>query len=176
MRATEMVTFIQLQCEYQYDFATDIDGDYVLTNDHTDLVDSIVSAYAAFDDAEVGDDEDDGSEESIVKVGGIPRSYAALMFHLRAGHARCISVRDALALRGVLLLMNDGRLGVTIGTRGVIESAGEDLGLLLVREPTRYISAFLIPGVEYPAKIRRLPTVYPRWPTTTIEGNLEEEE
>lgn len=167
-----MTTFIQLECEYRYDFPSDVDDDYVLTNDHADVMESVNSAHSAFLDM---DDEDVETAEVRMVSGGLPGTYNALMFHLRAGHAQSISVENALKERGIVLLMDDGRIGITIGSRGVIESAGEDLGLLLVRVPERYISAFLLPGVEYPSRIRRMPTVYPRWPSTTIEGSIEEE-
>ncbi|MDZ5076729.1 hypothetical protein [Nesterenkonia sp. HG001] len=43
---------------------------------------------------------------------------------------------------------DDGRLGV-VTPRGVVESAGEQLGLILSPEPGRYRGYFPVPGVRY---------------------------
>lgn len=53
-----------------------------------------------------------------------------------------------LNVRGLVLAMPDGRLGLTVGRGRVVESYGAGLAVILTPEPGRYTEAFKVPGVQ----------------------------
>lgn len=53
-----------------------------------------------------------------------------------------------LNMRGLVLRLVDGRLGLSIGKGRVIESRGAGLSVVIAPEPGRYSEAFAVPGVQ----------------------------
>ncbi|WP_427017878.1 hypothetical protein ACQCSX_04485 [Pseudarthrobacter sp. P1] len=51
--------------------------------------------------------------------------------------------------RGAIVVLADGRVGLTAGRGAVIESAGESLAIIRTPEPGRYVAAWQIPGAQY---------------------------
>jgi len=61
--------------------------------------------------------------------------------------ARNAAAPVALDVRGLVVGLADGRLGLTIGRGRVIESYGDGLAVVTNPEPGRYVEAFTVPGV-----------------------------
>jgi hypothetical protein len=61
--------------------------------------------------------------------------------------ARNTAVPIQTDIRGLLVGLADGRLGLTIGRGRVVESHGDGLTVVTVPEPGRYVEAFAVPGV-----------------------------
>lgn len=61
--------------------------------------------------------------------------------------ARNAAVPVRLDIRGLVVGLPDGRLGLTVGRGRVIESYGSGLTVVTVPEPGRYVEAFAVPGV-----------------------------
>lgn len=53
-----------------------------------------------------------------------------------------------LAVRGLVVALPDGRLGLTIGGGRVVETMGPSLAVVLHPEADRYAEAFTLPGVS----------------------------
>jgi hypothetical protein len=53
-----------------------------------------------------------------------------------------------LNVRGLIVALPDGRLGLTVGRGRVVESYGAGLTVILSPEPGRYSEAFRVPGVQ----------------------------
>ncbi len=73
-----------------------------------------------------------------------PDTDAKLRAHLIARGA-AVPVRTDL--RGLVVGLADGRLGLTIGRGRVIESYGDGLTVVVSPETGRYVEAFTVPGV-----------------------------
>lgn len=61
--------------------------------------------------------------------------------------ARNTGVPVRTDIRGLVVGLADGRLGLTIGRGRVIESHGDGLTVVISPEPGRYVEAFTVPGV-----------------------------
>lgn len=75
----------------------------------------------------------------------IPRTDENLRLFLAV---RNMATPVNLDVRGLVLRLADGRLGLTIGRGRVIESRGAGLSVVVVPEPGRYAEAFGVPGVQ----------------------------
>lgn len=53
-----------------------------------------------------------------------------------------------LTVRGLIVGLSDGRLGLTVGRGRVVESMGPGLAVVLQPSPSRYVEAFSLPGVS----------------------------
>jgi hypothetical protein len=53
-----------------------------------------------------------------------------------------------LNVRGLVVALPDGRLGLTVGRGRVVESYGAGLTVVIAPEPGRYAEAFKVPGVQ----------------------------
>lgn len=75
----------------------------------------------------------------------IPRGDDHLRLFLAARNA---AAPVDLKLRGLVVRIADGRLGLTVGRGRVIESRGTGLSVVLAPEPGRYGEAFAVPGIQ----------------------------
>jgi hypothetical protein len=75
----------------------------------------------------------------------IPRSDDNLRMFLAARNA---TAPVDLNVRGLVVRLADGRLGLTVGRGRVIESRGAGLSVIITPEPGRYLEAFAVPGVQ----------------------------
>lgn len=74
----------------------------------------------------------------------VPGTDTALRAYLAARVAPSPARTD---IRGLVVTLGDGRLGLTIGRGRVVESHGDALTVVTVPEPGRYVEAFTVPGV-----------------------------
>jgi hypothetical protein len=69
--------------------------------------------------------------------------------HLRLFLAvRNTSTTVDLAVRGLVVALGDGRLGLTVGRGRVVESYGDGLTVIIDPGAGRYAEAFKVPGVQ----------------------------
>lgn len=53
-----------------------------------------------------------------------------------------------LSVRGLIVGLSDGRLGLTVGSGRVVESMGPGLAVVIRPAADRYVEAFTLPGVS----------------------------
>lgn len=97
----------------------------------------------------------DGGLLEVAEPLGLVCGTLGISLPLRDSQLAAVLERDAQPapegshLRGLVLLLADGRLALTAGHGEVIESVGENLAYVSEPEQGRYIKAWVIPGVEY---------------------------
>ena len=75
----------------------------------------------------------------------IPRTDEHLRLFLAV---RNTATATDLSVRGLVVRLVDGRLGLTVGRGRVVESHGAGLSVVITPEPGRYAEAFAVPGVQ----------------------------